>query len=100
MTHWTINIDSKSFAIHDNYEMPECLKGTITHVISDNAANMIKTFNLPGFKSSDPDPREKDRALDSECDVESDFIELEKKKKMNCSHILHNTMDVLHIQLT
>ena len=37
MTHWTINIDSKSSAIHDHYEMPECLKGTVTHVISDNA---------------------------------------------------------------
>ena len=63
-------MDSKSSAIHDHHEMPECLKGTVTHVISDNAANMTKAFNLPGFKSSDPDPRENDIALDSESDVE------------------------------
>ena len=28
LTHWTTNMDSKSSAIHDHYEMPECLKGT------------------------------------------------------------------------
>ena len=52
----------------------------VTHVTSDNAANMVMAFNLPGFKSSDPDPQENDTALDSESDVESDFIELEEEE--------------------
>ena len=52
----------------------------VTQVISDNAANMVKAFNLPGFKSSDPDLRKNDIALDSESDVESDLLELDEEE--------------------
>ena len=66
----------------------------VTKVISDNAANMVKAFSLPGFKSSDPDLRKNDIALDSESDVESDLLELDEEEN-DCFHVLYNLMDVL-----
>ncbi|VDI82573.1 Hypothetical predicted protein [Mytilus galloprovincialis] len=59
--HTSENIRQEYEEVSSSYEIGE----KIATIVSDNAANMIKTFALPGFES---DPQEKGEDIDSDDD--------------------------------